>query len=181
ALRRLLDFYLASAQSAHRLAYDGSTLAEQLSVTGPGHTFASADEAVAWLTIEAESLFATVAQTTAHTTARATAHTAAQAAHTTVQMTAQALLAAADLLLAMEPLLESGSHAREFERRARETLAAAQRFGAPSSELRCRYVLGRVLFGSNRLVEARKEFEASLGLAVRGRHAGVDEHRLRRR
>ncbi|MFC3982441.1 AfsR/SARP family transcriptional regulator [Streptosporangium jomthongense] len=157
ALRRLLDFYLASAQSAHRLAYDGSTLAEQLSVTGPGHTFASADEAVAWLSIEAESLFAAIAQTTAQA-----------AAQTTAQTTAQALLPAADLLLAMEPLLESGSHAREFERRARETLAAAQRFGAPSSELRCRYVLGRVLFGANRLVEARKEFEASLGLAVEG-------------
>ncbi|MFF0573126.1 AfsR/SARP family transcriptional regulator [Streptosporangium saharense] len=153
ALRRLLDFYLASAQSAHRLAYDGSTLADQLSVTGHGLTFASADDAVAWLSIEAESLFAAVAQTTALVTE---------------PREARALLPAADLLLAMEPLLESGSHAREFERRARETLAASQRLGAPSSELRCRYVLGRVLFGVNRLVEAREEFEASLGLAVEG-------------
>ncbi|GAA3081380.1 AfsR/SARP family transcriptional regulator [Streptosporangium carneum] len=153
ALRRLLDFYLACARSAHRLAYEGSMVADQLSVTGSGHTFASADEAVAWLSAEAESLFAAVAQT---------------AAHSAGVRGAEALLPAADLLLAMEPLLESGSHAREFELRTREMLAAAQRLGAPSSELRCRYVLGRVLFGANRLTEAQREFQASLSLAVEG-------------
>ncbi|MEV8638314.1 BTAD domain-containing putative transcriptional regulator [Streptosporangium sp. NPDC051023] len=153
ALRRLLDFYLGCAQSAHRLAYEGSMVADQLSVSGPGHTFASADEAVAWLSVEAESLFAAISQT---------------AAQVTDLQEERALLSAADLLLAMEPLLESGSHAREFEQRTRETLAAAQRLGAPSSELRCRYVLGRVLFGANRLAEAQEEFQASLSLAVEG-------------
>ncbi len=153
ALRRLLDFYLACAQSAHRLAYEGSMIADQLTATGPGRTFASADDAVAWLSAEAESLFAAIVQTTAQATETQRAET---------------LLPAADLLLAMEPLLESGSHAREFEQRTREMLAAAQRLGAPSSELRCRYVLGRVLFGANLLTEAQEEFQASLSLAVGG-------------
>lgn len=149
ALRRLLGFYLASARSAHQLAYEGSMIADRLAVTVPGHTFASADEAVAWLSAEVESLFASIAQATG-------------------AGTAEALLPAADLLLAMEPLLEAGSHAPEFEHRTRETLAAAQRLGAISSELRCRYVLGRVLFGGNRLADAADEFLASLNLAAGG-------------
>jgi len=149
ALRRLLDFYLASARSAHRLAYEGSTIADQLGVTGTGHVFASADEAVAWLSVEAESLFASIAQVTC-------------------AEDADELLPGADLLLAMEPLLESGSHAREFESRTREMLAVARRLGAVSSELRCRYVLGRVLFGANRLAEAEEEFRTSLELSAGG-------------
>ncbi|WP_344966498.1 AfsR/SARP family transcriptional regulator [Streptosporangium fragile] len=149
ALRRLLDFYLASARSAHRLAYEGSTIADQIEVTATGLAFASADEAVAWLSVEAESLFASVVQATAADDPGA-------------------LLPGADLLLAMEPLLESGSHAREFENRTRETLAVARRLDATSSELRCRYVLGRVLFGANRLAEAEEEFRAALDLSALG-------------
>ncbi|ACZ91912.1 AfsR/SARP family transcriptional regulator [Streptosporangium roseum] len=149
ALRRLLDFYLASARSAHRLAYEGSTVADQLAAAGPGHAFGSADEAVAWLSVEAEALFASIAQASG-------------------AEEAGALLPGADLLLAMEPLLESGSHAREFDQRAKEVLAAARRLGGTSSELRCRYVLGRVLFNANRLAEAESEFRASLDLAAGG-------------
>ncbi|WP_371782041.1 AfsR/SARP family transcriptional regulator [Streptosporangium subroseum] len=156
ALRRLLDFYLASAQSAHRLAYEGSTIADQLGVTGRGHTFASSDEAVAWLSVEAEALFASIAQATGTDDARA-------------------LLPGADLLLAMEPLLESGSHVRDFDNQARELLAVAQRLGATSSELRCRYVLGRVLFAANRLTEAEEELRASLELSAGGDRIVIGE------
>ncbi|GHH65907.1 regulatory protein AfsR [Streptosporangium violaceochromogenes] len=155
ALRRLLGFYLASARSAHRLAYEGSMIADRLAATGHGHTFASADEAVAWLSAEAEALFASIAQAT-------------QASEASGAEGPEELLPAADLLLAMEPLLESGTHAREFEQRTRETIAVAERLGAPASESRCRYVLGRVLFGANRLAEAEEEFRASLDLAVEG-------------
>ncbi|MFC4057129.1 BTAD domain-containing putative transcriptional regulator [Planomonospora corallina] len=150
ALRRLLCFHLASARSAHRLAYEGSTVADQLAVSGSGHDFSSADEAVTWLTVEAENLFASISQ------AAAGARDAAS------------LLPAADLLLAMEPLLESGSHVREFDLRIREVLAAARRLEAPSCELRCRYLNGRLLFGANRLAEAEREFLAVLELAERG-------------
>ncbi|MFJ2028032.1 AfsR/SARP family transcriptional regulator [Streptosporangium sp. NPDC087985] len=156
ALRRLLDFYLASARSAHRLAYEGSTVADQLVVTAPGRSFISADEAVTWLSAEAESLFASIVQATG-------------------AEDAESLLPGANLLLAMEPLLESGSHAREFDQRSREVLAAARRAGATSSELRCRYVLGRVLFGANRLAEAEEEFRASLDLAAGGDRIVVGE------
>ncbi|MEU9832189.1 BTAD domain-containing putative transcriptional regulator [Streptosporangium sp. NPDC048047] len=159
ALRRLLDFYLASARSAHRLAYDGSTVADRIAVAAPGHAFTSADEAVAWLSAEAESLFAAITQTSG---------TQTSGAQESGVRDAGGLLPGADLLLAMEPLLESGSHVREFEQRARETLAAARRLGDASCRMRCHYVLGRVLFNANRLAEAEEEFRASLDLSGAG-------------
>ncbi|MEW9531666.1 BTAD domain-containing putative transcriptional regulator [Microbispora sp. NPDC049125] len=144
ALRRLLGFYLASGRSAHRLAYEGSAVADNLLDTGVrGHVFASADDAVAWLSVEAEDMFAAVGQ--------AAEQPAEQAD----------LLPAADLLLALEPLLESGTAQREFDRRGSALLAAAQRAGDRRSEMRCRYVLGRVMFGANRLAEAEEQFLAA--------------------
>ncbi|MCG5215741.1 AfsR/SARP family transcriptional regulator [Streptosporangium sp. KLBMP 9127] len=145
ALARLLDFYLASAKEAHRLAYEGSLIADRLAVNGTGRVFATADEAVAWLDVEADALFAAIGQAAERVTGP--------------------LLPAADLLLAMEPLLESGTHMREFDRRTAELLAAAQRIGDIPSEIRSRYVLGRVLFGADDLLAAETEFRASLDLA----------------
>ncbi|MFC4588105.1 AfsR/SARP family transcriptional regulator [Sphaerisporangium corydalis] len=148
ALRRLLGFYLASAQAAHRLAYEGSVISDHLVSTGvAGRSFAGADEAVAWLTVEAEALFAAIGQT---------AETAT---------TPQTLLPSADLLVAMEPLLESGAYVREFDGRTNSVLATAQAIGDLASELRCRYVLGRVLFGANRLGDAEWQFRAALELS----------------
>ncbi|GLX01102.1 AfsR/SARP family transcriptional regulator [Microtetraspora sp. NBRC 16547] len=146
ALRRLLGFYLASASSAHRLAYEGSAIADALTDIGmPGHTFSSADESVGWLSVEAEDLFAAIGQ-------------AAESE--------SLLLPAADLLLSMEPLLESGTSGREFEQRTGAVLAAARRAGDRRSETRCRYVLGRVLFGMNRLAEAEREFQEARVLSL---------------
>ncbi|XVQ85765.1 AfsR/SARP family transcriptional regulator [Microbispora siamensis] len=141
ALRRLLGFYLASAGAAHRLAYEGSAIADNLTDLGVrGHSFSSADEAVAWLSAEAEDMFGAVAQ---------------------AYESGEDLLAAADLLLAMEPLLESGTNQRDFEQRTSALLTATRRAGERRGELRCRYVLGRVLFGANRLAEAETHFLAA--------------------
>lgn len=140
ALRRLLGFYLASTQSAHRLAYEGSMISDNLVVVGSGRTFGTADEAVAWLIVEGDALFATINQAAA--SARA----------------GEQLLPAGDLLVAMEPLLESGTHTREFDHGTRAVLATALRLGDRGSELRARYVLGRVLFAGNRLPEAEEQF-----------------------
>ncbi|KAB8196488.1 tetratricopeptide repeat protein [Nonomuraea phyllanthi] len=142
ALRRLLGFYLASAQSAHRLAYEGSMIPDNLVAIGGGRSFATAEEAVAWLISEGDSLFAAINQAAA------------------LARTADQLLPAADLLLAMEPLLESGTHTREFGQATRAVLAAARSLGDAASELRVRYVLGRVLFAGNRLREAEEHFRA---------------------
>ncbi|GGS74443.1 regulatory protein AfsR [Planobispora rosea] len=150
ALSRLLGFYLASAQSAHRLAYEGSVVADQFTVSGSGHVFSSADEAMTWLAVEADALFASISQAAAGTA------------------DAASLLPAADLLLAMEPLLESGTHVREFDQRIQEVLAAAERVGSAAAELRCRYLLGRLLFGANRLTEAEDAFRAALELSAGG-------------
>ncbi|MET8003033.1 AfsR/SARP family transcriptional regulator [Nonomuraea glycinis] len=141
ALRRLLDFYLASCQSAHRLAYEGSMISGNLAVAGSGRVFGTTDEAVAWLIAEGDSLFAAINQ--AATSSRA----------------AEQLLPAGDLLVAMEPLLESGTHTREFDHGTRAVLAAAMKIGDQASELRARYVLGRVLFAGNRLPEAEEQFK----------------------
>ncbi|GAA0435031.1 regulatory protein AfsR [Acrocarpospora corrugata] len=142
ALRRLLGFCLSTARSAHRLAYEGSAVADNLQVIGHrGHQFTSADESLAWLAAESEGLFAVLGQ-------------AAEAA-------AGDLLPAADLLVAMEPLLETGATGREFDQRTRVLIDAARHAGDPRSELRCRYVLGRVLFGANRMAEAEDQFLAA--------------------
>ncbi|MEU4232695.1 BTAD domain-containing putative transcriptional regulator [Nonomuraea sp. NPDC026600] len=148
ALRRLLGFYLASAQSAHRLAYEGSMIADNLQVDGSGLSFNSVGEAVAWLVAEGDSLFAAINQAAA--TARAP----------------EPLLPAGDLLVAMEPLLESGTHTREFDQGTRAVLATAKRIGDTGSELRARYVLGRVLFASNRLRQAEEQFRSVHELSV---------------
>ncbi|GAA2297245.1 transcriptional regulator AfsR [Nonomuraea roseoviolacea subsp. roseoviolacea] len=148
ALRRLLGFYLASAQSAHRLAYEGSLIADNLAVVGTGRVFGAADEAVAWLIAEGDSLFAAINQAA------------------TDSLTAEELLPAADMLVAMEPLMESGTHTREFDHGTRAVLAAALRLGAAGSELRARYVLGRVLFAGNRLTEAEEQFRVVHELSV---------------
>ncbi|SEG79301.1 DNA-binding transcriptional activator of the SARP family [Nonomuraea solani] len=147
ALRRLLGFYLASTQSAHRLAYEGSMIPANLVVVCSGRTFTSVDEAVAWLIAEGDSLFAAINQ------AAATAE-------------AGQLLPAADLLVAMEPLLESGTHTREFDQGTRAVLAAALSIGDQAGELRSRYVLGRVLFAGNRLREAEEQFRVVHELSV---------------
>ena len=148
ALRRLLGFYLASAQSAHRLAYEGSAIAANLVVVGTGRSFGTVDEAVAWLIAEGDSLFAVINQ-------------AAVASPTTEQ-----LLPAGDLLVAMEPLLESGTHTREFDSGTGAVLATALRIGDQGSELRARYVMGRVLFAGNQLKEAEAQFRIVHELSV---------------
>ncbi|NUP00196.1 MAG: tetratricopeptide repeat protein [Nonomuraea sp.] len=140
ALRRLLGFYLASAQSAHRLAYEGSMIPDNLVVVGSGRVFTSVDEAVAWLIAEGDSLFAAINQAA------------------TASRTGEQLLPAADLLVAMEPLLESGTHIREFDQGTRAVLATALTLHDEAAELRSRYVLGRVLFAGNRLTEAEEHF-----------------------
>ncbi|GGS80945.1 BTAD domain-containing putative transcriptional regulator [Nonomuraea spiralis] len=140
ALRRLLGFYLSSSQSAHRLAYEGSMIPDNLVVVGAGLTFTSVDEAVAWLISEGDSLFAAINQAA------------------TASPTGEQLLPAADMLVAMEPLLEAGTHTREFDHGTRAVLAAALSLGDEASELRSRYVLGRVLFASNQLAESETHF-----------------------
>ncbi|MER5998119.1 BTAD domain-containing putative transcriptional regulator [Nonomuraea angiospora] len=140
ALHRLLGFYLASAQSAHSLAYEGSMIPANIVTISEGLSFTSVDEAVAWLIAEGDSLFAAINQAAASAVA------------------GEQLLPAGDLLVAMEPLLEAGTHTREFAQGTRAVLSAAQRLGDQGSELRSRYVLGRVLFADNQLKAAEGHF-----------------------
>ncbi|MET7327593.1 BTAD domain-containing putative transcriptional regulator [Nonomuraea sp. NPDC005650] len=140
ALHRLLGFYLASAQSAHSLAYEGSMIPANIVTISEGLSFTSVDEAVAWLIAEGDSLFAAINQVAASAVA------------------GEQLLPAGDLLVAMEPLLEAGTHTREFAHGTRAVLSSAQRLGDQATELRSRYVLGRVLFADNQLKAAEGHF-----------------------
>ncbi|GLX94931.1 BTAD domain-containing putative transcriptional regulator [Herbidospora sp. NBRC 101105] len=172
ALRRLLGFYLGSARAAHRLAYEGSKVADNLTVIGTrGHTFGSADESVAWLAAEADDLFAMLGQV-AEEAGRDRPEAGRGPRHESASETRADLPAAADLLVAMEPLLEAGAFAREFDVRTRALVEA----GDDPTRLRAHYVRGRMLFGVNRLAEADQEFRDALQIAERtGDHALLGE------
>ncbi|MEU8143172.1 hypothetical protein [Nonomuraea sp. NPDC048901] len=61
---------------------------------------------------------------------------------------------------------DAGSHTREFDQGRRGVLTTTKRISDADSELRARYVLGRVLFASNRLKEAEEQFRIVHELSV---------------
>ncbi|WP_158857879.1 AfsR/SARP family transcriptional regulator [Streptomyces sp. NRRL B-1347] len=132
SLRRLLDFLLATVRASHPGALGR---AERLGVTAtaPGLSFATAEDAGAWLTEEAPCLFAAVRQA-----AEAPAH---------------AVAPAADLLLMMEELLERGGPGPEFEQAAHAVVSTALRLGDRRSAGRAYLALGHGYYYTARLRE----------------------------
>ncbi|MEU5880135.1 BTAD domain-containing putative transcriptional regulator [Spirillospora sp. NPDC047279] len=76
------------------------------------------------------------------------------------------LAAAADLLLAMDPLLEDGYRWAEVEPAARAVLAEATRRGDVRAEARARHAFGRLLTHTSRLDEAHDHAERVLVLCL---------------
>ncbi|MBF6052930.1 SARP family transcriptional regulator [Streptomyces eurocidicus] len=132
ALRRLLEFLMSTVRASYPGALDR---AERLGMTAtvPGLTFATAEDAGAWLAEEAPCLFAAVRQ-------------AAKAPDGT-------LAPAADLLLMTEELLERGRPGPEFEQAAEEVVAAALRLGDRRSAGRAYLALGHGHYYAARLRE----------------------------
>lgn len=132
ALRRLMEFYVATARASHLLTSPGAGRRDVAS-PAPGLTFDSADAARDWLFTEASCLFAAVGQAVAEPS--------------------PAVAPAADLLLMMDGLFEYGAYGREFEQAARAVIAGALRAADRRSAGRAYLVLGSVYYHADRLVE----------------------------
>ncbi|XVQ12494.1 AfsR/SARP family transcriptional regulator [Spirillospora sp. CA-255316] len=133
ALGRLVRFVLATQRGVHRLVRPGAPI----SVADPGPSgeleFAGAGEAREWIFYRLTDLLVIVSQAAAD----------------------GALAEAADVLLALDPLLEDGYRWEEAGPAARAVLDEAVRRGDRRAEARARYVLGRLLTHTSRLAGAR--------------------------
>ncbi|MEV0444663.1 BTAD domain-containing putative transcriptional regulator [Streptomyces spectabilis] len=130
ALRRLLDFLVSTVRAAHPGTL-GRAVRLGVTATVTGLSFATADDAGAWLAAEAPCLFAAVRQAAA----------------------ARAVAPAADLLLMMEELLERGGPGPEFERAAHAVVSAALRLDDRRSAGRAYLALGHGYYHAARLRE----------------------------
>jgi DNA-binding SARP family transcriptional activator/predicted negative regulator of RcsB-dependent stress response len=133
ALGRLVRFVLATQRGVHRLVRPGAPIA----VADPGPSgelgFEGAGEAREWVFYQLTDLLVIVRQAAGD----------------------GALAEAADVLLALDPLLEDGYRWEEAGPAARAVLDEAVRQGDRRAEARARYMLGRVLTHTSRLAGAR--------------------------
>ncbi|MDP9612784.1 AfsR/SARP family transcriptional regulator [Streptomyces demainii] len=143
-LSRLLDFYLATATGTYALHNPGDRLLDHLApTTRPGLPFDDSKPALSWLFDEGPALLATVHQAVDEPTL---------------------LPRAADLLLAGQDLMESGTCVHQYEQAAQ---AVADRAGAvrdTGAEGRARLLLGQVHHLAGRLDQARAQARLALTL-----------------
>ncbi|MGW7694446.1 BTAD domain-containing putative transcriptional regulator [Streptomyces asiaticus] len=143
-LSRLLDFYLATATGIYALHNPGDRLLDHLApTTWPGLQFDDSKPALSWLFDEGPALLATVHQAVDEPTL---------------------LPRAADLLLASQDLMESGTCVHQYEQAAQ---AVADRAGAvrdTGSEGRTRLLLGQAHHLAGRLDQARTQARLALTL-----------------
>ncbi|MFC5744034.1 BTAD domain-containing putative transcriptional regulator [Actinomadura rugatobispora] len=152
ALRRLVRFVLATQRGVHRLVRPGAPI----SVADPGPSgeleFGGAGEAREWIFYQLTDLLVIVRQAAA-------AGADGEGAEGTP------LAEAADVLLALDPLLEDGYRWEEARPAARAVLDEALRQGDRRAEARARYVLGRALVHTSRLAGARGHAERATALS----------------
>lgn len=121
ALRRLLDFYLATAAGVYAIERPGDRLVDHIAATGTaGLEFADSHTAQDWLYTEAASLLSAARQGTEG---------------------AVFLPGAVDLLWVAKDLSESGANARQYRDVVRAAVAAARRLGLRAVEHRAVMVL----------------------------------------
>ncbi|NEA40466.1 tetratricopeptide repeat protein [Streptomyces sp. SID11385] len=121
ALRRLLDFYLATTARVYALERPGDRLVDHLATTRyPGLELTAPEEAQDWLYAEAQSLLATARRATER---------------------ADSLAAAVDLLWVAKDLSESGANARQYREVTRTAIERAERLGLASVANRALLVL----------------------------------------
>ncbi|MFD7920678.1 BTAD domain-containing putative transcriptional regulator [Streptomyces sp. NPDC059740] len=120
ALRRLLDFYLATAVRVHALEESDDWLAGHLlTSTTPGLDFPDGDAALRWMYSEGRCLLSCAMQSTGRTSVRR----------------------AVDLLLAADYLAEAGEDALQYKSAAKTLLTAAQRHEDVVAQARAHIVL----------------------------------------
>ncbi|MFJ9677148.1 BTAD domain-containing putative transcriptional regulator [Streptomyces sp. NPDC101194] len=140
---RLLDFYLATAAGVYALERPGDRLIEHLEPTaGDGLCFTNRSEALDWLFGEARALLS--------------------AAHQAVDT--GELRKAADLLLVVRDLAESGSEFMRYESVVTALLGAAAATGDERTEGRTRAALAHLHFLAGRFREADHEAREAVRL-----------------
>ncbi|MFF1461494.1 BTAD domain-containing putative transcriptional regulator [Streptomyces sp. NPDC058330] len=148
ALSRLLDFYLATAAEVYALERPGERVLDHFSRTvHPGLTFRVRETALDWLFSESSGLLACARQSAGAGMPRR----------------------AADLLMAVVDLGESGANSHQFATAARAVSEAARVAGDAQAEGRARTMATHILSVSGRFAEADAEAQRALDL---GRLAG---------
>lgn len=141
-LGRYLDFQLATARNAYHVVRPGHGIADTLGVTmSAGTTIGSRDAALDWAAHEHASILAVIQQAAAHTEFTRTA---------------------ANVLLALDPLLEFGFLWNELVEPARAVLAFAQRGQDSLACGRVGYMLSGALMQLGRMTEARELAEQAM-------------------
>lgn len=145
ALRRLLDFYLATAANVHALDHPGERLSDHLEVVEhPGLAFSGQAAAVEWLFAEAACFLSCAAQ----------------------QASGATLRRAVDLLLATKDLAESGAYARQYGQTAETLRDAARAADDAYAEARTRLVLAVLHLTAGRFERADEEACSTMMLGV---------------
>ncbi len=144
AVARLLDVFLATARHAYGLLRPGHTVPRLLTPTArQGLSFADEHEAAAWGSRELTAMFQVVRQV-----------------GDTVVGTA------ADLILALDPVLQAEHRWRDLVPVARDLLAAARRTGDRRSQRSLCYMLGGALMQVNELAAGQELIERALDLCA---------------
>ncbi|MFC8226869.1 BTAD domain-containing putative transcriptional regulator [Streptomyces sp. NPDC057287] len=143
ALSRLLDFYLATAAGVYALERPGERVLDHFSRTEyPGLSFQVRETALDWLFSESSGLLACAAQSAGSGMPRR----------------------AADLLMAVVDLGESGANSHQFATAAKAVSDAARTAGDAQAEGRARTMLTHALSVSGRFAEAETEARRALEL-----------------
>ncbi|WP_228989726.1 BTAD domain-containing putative transcriptional regulator [Streptomyces sp. DH8] len=143
ALSRLLDFYLATAAGVYALERPGERVLDHFTPTEyPGLSFPTREAALDWLFAESSGLLACARQSAA------------------IGMPQRA----ADLLMAVVDLGESGANSHQFATAAKTVSDAAKAAGVPRAEARARTMLSHVHSVSGRFAEAEAEAIRALEL-----------------
>lgn len=148
-LGRYLDFQLATARNAYRVVRPGHGITESLARTrSSGERIATRDDALDWAAREHASMLAVIGQAAAHD---------------------ELVGVAADLLLALDPLLEFGFLWHELVEPARAVLARAHSVDDALAIGRVGYMLSGALMQLGRLREA-ETLSASAARTARRTH-----------
>ncbi|MFH9265891.1 BTAD domain-containing putative transcriptional regulator [Streptomyces sp. NPDC017546] len=143
ALSRLLDFYLATAAGVYALERPGERVLDHFTPTEhPGLSFPAREAALDWLFTESSALLACARQSAG------------------IGMPQRA----ADLLMAVVDLGESGANSHQFATAAKAVSEAAETAGVPRAEARARTMLSHVHSVSGRFAEAEAEAVRALEL-----------------
>ncbi|MDF6019498.1 BTAD domain-containing putative transcriptional regulator [Streptomyces sp. JH34] len=142
ALSRLLDFYLATAAGVYALERPGERVLDHFTRTAyPGLTFQVRETALDWLFSESNGLLACARQSAGS------------------GMPGRA----ADLLMAVVDLGESGANSHQFATAAKSVSEAARAAGDAQAEGRARTMLTHALSVSGRFAEAEARCALELG------------------